>query len=175
MQTSRNSAADATVIAVWDEEFATPMARRVVTDYIPGFIAHFIEKNRKYAKVDNHLGARGVYPDVNRKVGILEDRVWSGNESPGESTVEVIDDLIGHLFLMRDMLVQKGNPAHEHVLDGLQNCAVPGCNYVHVGSPLPTWQPRGPLHTGDLLPDNNINDSADRLSRGAHGWTPGMD
>lgn len=184
-----NRGGEQTRLVMDDGEFATGMARRICTIYVPEWMRTFIEKNRKYRKVDNHLGARGVYPDINRKVGILEARVWDGDEPTdgAESTVEVIDDLIGHLFLMRDMLLQEGASQkrlpgmepHEHKLDGLGNCVVEGCSYAHVGPPL---------HTGDLLPDaldvndddaeddgdlmpENQHDRADRLSREAHGWT----
>src|SRR5690348_7755251 len=82
-----------------NEEFATAMARRICTIYVAEWMKNFIAKNRKYRKVTSSLGARGVYPDINRKVGILEARVWDGDEPTdgAESTVEVIDDLIGHL------------------------------------------------------------------------------
>lgn len=97
------------VIYINNNTVATSLARRIVTNYVPAWMSLFLKKNHKYRKVDDHLGARGVFPDVNRKVGILEARVWDGDEplDGSESTVEVIDDLIGHLFLMRDFLVQQ--------------------------------------------------------------------
>ena len=164
MEIIKNPGESTVSIAMDNSEFATAMARRICTVWVPEWMKTFIAKNRKYRKVDNHLGARGVFPDVNRKVGILEARVWDGDEpSDGaESTVEVIDDLIGHLFLMRDMLIQEGTgeqpwdgsigrlvtplemeeplqpggQPHQHYLDDLQNCARPGCNYAHAGAPM---------------------------------------
>jgi hypothetical protein len=81
---------------------ATPEAEYIVEHLLMQWLDLFLEKNRKYAKVNTtaHLGPRGHYPNVHRKVGVLRDRVWEGNESPGEPTKEVIFDLIGHLFLM---------------------------------------------------------------------------
>jgi hypothetical protein len=82
----------------------TDQARMICDDILPEVLEGFLLKNRKYRSVDNSLGARGVFPDVHRKVGILKDRIWDGSDVYGESTAEVIDDLIGHLFLMRYML-----------------------------------------------------------------------
>jgi hypothetical protein len=164
----------------WDNsEFATSMARRIVTDQLPAIISQFVAKNRKYRKVKDHLGARGVFPDVNRKVGIIEARVWDGDGEPdegeGEGTIEVIDDLIGHLLIMRDMLLQdnlkdkwakefKGkwdgtvdhamvmsvierqNDGHMHEWDALSNC-------IHCGKPGVGRLDSPSYHTGDLLPD----------------------
>lgn len=82
----------------------TEQASDIVNRIAPHFFELFLEKNAKYAKVGNSLGSKGVFPDVNRKVGILKDRLWDGNESPGEPTREVMLDLIGHLFLMIHMM-----------------------------------------------------------------------
>ena len=77
----------------------TPEADLIVNHLLAQWLDLFLEKNSKYKAV-RQLGARGVFPDVNRKVGILEARVWNGENVPGESTERVIMDLIGHLFLM---------------------------------------------------------------------------
>lgn len=67
----------------------------------------FLMKNINYRAV-RHLGSRGVFPDINRKVGVLEDRVWNGNMHPlGEPTKEVIYDAIGHLFMMAAFLAEE--------------------------------------------------------------------
>ena len=87
-------------ITVADEEIATSQAYDIVSRITPQFFDLFLEKNRKYRKVGNALGSRGVFPDIHRKVGILKDRIWDAQESPGEPTREVAMDLIGHLFLM---------------------------------------------------------------------------
>lgn len=87
--------------------YQTDQAEVICEDLVPAWRALFLQKNAKYRAVGNNLGARGVFPDINRKVGILKDRVWDGNETEGESTEEVINDLIGHLFLMQYMLLQE--------------------------------------------------------------------
>jgi hypothetical protein len=93
-------------VIVPDVLIATDQARGIVKRHLPAFLELFLAKNRKYRRVGNSLGARGVFPDVHRKVGILKDRIWDQSDVYGEPTVEVIDDLIGHLLLMRYMLTE---------------------------------------------------------------------
>lgn len=83
------------------KEPATDEALTVMNSLVPRFAKLFIQKNRKYAAVrGNDLGSKGFIPDINRKMGILRDRIWDGNPVVGESNAEVIQDLIGHLFLL---------------------------------------------------------------------------
>lgn len=82
----------------------TKQAEDIVGRILPSFVLMFLEKNRKYRNVDNSLGSKGIVPDLNRKLGIIIDRVWDGNDSPGESTREVCMDMIGHLLLMIHMM-----------------------------------------------------------------------
>lgn len=82
--------------------------RVIIRHLLPKWQFVFEEKNRKYRRVQ-HLGPKGVFPDINRKVGIIKDRIWDGNNSPGEPTSEVISDLIGHLFLMWALLEDEGD------------------------------------------------------------------
>lgn len=86
-----------------DVDAHTDDARYILGTVMPHLLKLFLEKNRKYASVEKgyDLGASGIIPDINRKVGILVDRLWHGNAEIGESTDEVIDDLIGHLLLMK--------------------------------------------------------------------------
>jgi hypothetical protein len=79
----------------------TEDARYTLT-ILPDILTQFLEKNAKYRSVQEgyDLGDQGIIPDLNRKLGILVDRIWHGNQSLGESTDEVIGDLIGHLLLM---------------------------------------------------------------------------
>lgn len=71
-------------------------------DILPDIIAQFLTKNVKYAKVEvgYDLGAKGIIPDLNRKLGILVARLWDEAPTSGEDTDEVIGDMIGHLLLM---------------------------------------------------------------------------
>lgn len=82
----------------------TDQAVDIVERLAPEFLLGFLDKNRKYRAVDNSLGSKGVFPDINRKTGILKSRIWDGDASVGESTREVAMDLIGHLFLMIHMM-----------------------------------------------------------------------
>lgn len=98
----------ATFVLEFNTDWPTDQAQQIITTHLPYFVEEFLRKNRKYKAVDNSLGEKGVFPDVYRKVGILKSRVWDGDESIGESTDEVIRDLIGHLFLMLYMRGQGG-------------------------------------------------------------------
>lgn len=75
---------------------------KYILKIMPDILTQFLEKNAKYATVEDgyDLGDQGIIPDLNRKLGILVDRIWHGRREVGESTDEVIGDLIGHLFLM---------------------------------------------------------------------------
>lgn len=75
-------------------------ASYIFSNLVPLWANRFAFGNAKYADVDQSLGLKGVFPDINRKVGILKSRIWEGKPTVGESTEEVISDLIGHLFLM---------------------------------------------------------------------------
>lgn len=145
-----------TIIDIDNSEFATMMARRICTIYVPEWMKTFIAKNRKYRKVTNNLGAKGVYPDVNRKVGILEARVWDGDPTSdgAESTVEVIDDLIGHLFLMRDMLIQEDKENIAGKWDGSVGRVMEiDSGGFQMSDAARRGAHSGGFHTRDLLPD----------------------
>jgi hypothetical protein len=88
-------------VVVLGPEPATDDARYIMT-ILPGIIEKFLEKNKKYAEVEQgyDLGDAGIIPDLNRKLGILYARIWKGAEEVGEPTDEVIGDMIGHLLLM---------------------------------------------------------------------------
>ena len=82
--------------------FPSVEAEEIIVKLIPEFIELFLSKNEKYAKVQEgfDLGVQGEVPDINRKWGVLVDRIWCRNDSPGEKSDEVMLDMIGHLFLM---------------------------------------------------------------------------
>lgn len=94
--------------------YLPPQARYIFTNLVPEWAEQFAVGNAKYQDVDQSLGVKGVFPDINRKVGILKSRIWEGKPTVGESTREVINDLIGHLFLMQYLLDEQGaGEAHD--------------------------------------------------------------
>ena len=96
-------------ISLWmtTRDWPTKEAELIFEHHLAEWARLFLIKNLKYRAV-RHLGSRGVFPDINRKVGVLEDRVWNGNMHPlGESTTEVIYDAIGHLFMMAAFLAEE--------------------------------------------------------------------
>lgn len=87
-------------------EATTDEARLILTELLPEFLALFLKKNAKYREVQGGyvLGPKGVFPDINRKVGILKARIWDGDGEIDEDTEGVLSDCIGHLFLMWALL-----------------------------------------------------------------------
>lgn len=93
----------------------TEDARYILRYVLPKLMTQFLEKNKKYAEVENgyNLGSAGIIPDLNRKLGILVARIWNEAPTVGEDTDEVIDDLIGHLLLMRAKRAREVEVRHE--------------------------------------------------------------
>jgi hypothetical protein len=81
--------------------FDSPASQDIYLRLLPEWAERFALGQEKYQDVE-HLGPKGVFPDVNRKVGRLRSDIWEGRTPPegAEPTREVILDLIGHLFLM---------------------------------------------------------------------------
>jgi len=104
-------------ISLWTtaRDWPTKEAEAIFEKHFADWARLFLMKNLNYRAV-RHLGSRGVFPDINRKVGILEDRVWNGNMHPlGESTTEVIYDAIGHLFMMAAFLAEEDKDDDDEV------------------------------------------------------------
>lgn len=78
-------------------------AERVV-EIVLEALALFLEKNRGYGNTSEHLGARGQYADMHRKMGKLKHTLWEGNPAVGESVEEMCMDLIGHAALTINFL-----------------------------------------------------------------------
>lgn len=76
---------------------------KYILDQLPTIIGDFLDSNAKYARAQtgHDLGPAGIMPDINRKTSVLISRIWHGEPAGrGESTEEVIGDLIGHLLLL---------------------------------------------------------------------------
>lgn len=64
----------------------------------------FIRRNRGYGPTSEHLGARGQYADMWRKMGKLKHTLWDGNPTVGEDIEMMLMDLVGHSLLTIDFL-----------------------------------------------------------------------
>lgn len=53
------------------------------------------------------LGIKGQWADIWRKVWKLHKVFWNGETLKGEQPLEIIDDMIAHLLLTRDLLVME--------------------------------------------------------------------
>lgn len=53
------------------------------------------------------LGIKGQWADIWRKVWKLHKALWDGVELKGEQPIEIIDDMIAHLLLTRDLITQE--------------------------------------------------------------------
>lgn len=88
----------------YNVDAVTPEAKYILAKVLPTMLKDFLESNAKYARAQtgHDLGLKGVIPDINRKFGVLVSRIWFGEQDAGrDPTDEIIDDLIGHLLLMR--------------------------------------------------------------------------
>ena len=64
----------------------------------------FVEKNVGYGPTSEHLGAKGQYADMWRKMGKLKHTLWDGNPTVGEDIEQMLMDLVGHALLTIDFL-----------------------------------------------------------------------
>jgi hypothetical protein len=84
------------------QNYPSEEARVIFTEILPTWWESFLVKNTQYSKVQqDSLGCKGVFPDIHRKTGALRRLVWDEEEvGAGEDPRTIINDLIGHLFLM---------------------------------------------------------------------------
>lgn len=148
----------------------TDQAQDIKSRILPEFVLMFLEKNRKYARVGNELGSKGIIPDLNRKMGIIIDRVWDGHDSPGEPTREVAMDLIGHLLLMIHMMDVEANDAlsvGRGFMLGNAGSRITGAKFTANPGMGPVFDMDGPNYSADDNPYIADGDTA-----GAHDDEP---
>lgn len=63
----------------------------------------FLVANREYSSIPT-LGAKGMFPDIWRKVAVLKRAVWDGEPLKREGIHEVLSDLFGHILLISHQL-----------------------------------------------------------------------
>lgn len=98
----------------------TQVANRILHDHFIAWWDLFVEKNRGYGErcsSGDDLGIKATIPDINRKFLRVKEHIWFDKPWTGsESVEEVINDLIGHLFMLIDHLatakLMEAHPLH---------------------------------------------------------------
>ena len=95
---------------------------RIRDSWVPIWLKNFERKARDYNSATTgwephtFLGVKGQFADIWRKIGKLKKALWDDEPLEGEQPLEIIDDLISHLFLTRDLLLQQEASARlEHI------------------------------------------------------------
>lgn len=83
-------------------------AGRIMESILPRWRIRFLEKNAGYGDMHQELGPRAQFVDINRKAGKLRRALWEGDDIGDEDVQEVAMDIIGHCFLLLDLLDQEG-------------------------------------------------------------------
>lgn len=76
----------------------------ICANHIPAAIARFARKSLDYGDAADELGPRAQFVDINRKIKKLKRALWDGETLQGEQPIEILDDLIAHCLLAREML-----------------------------------------------------------------------
>lgn len=76
---------------------------KYIADHIiPQTVQHFLDKTNDYRGGPAFLllGSKGQFSDINRKFWKLYASIWEGQELEGEQPWEIVEDFVGHCFLM---------------------------------------------------------------------------
>lgn len=88
---------------------------KIATDLLPQWLELFARKNKDYGSgASFELGTKGQYSDIHRKMIKLKRALWDDQELEFEGVKEVINDLIGHLFLTMYMLETKEDSERDY-------------------------------------------------------------
>lgn len=71
-------------------------------DIIPAALERFRSRQRDYSGGPAFLmlGAKGQFSDINRKFWKLYRAIWEGQQLDGEQPMEIVEDFVGHCFLL---------------------------------------------------------------------------
>lgn len=85
---------------VTTQQFNTDAYAHIEHDVAPRTLARFLSKGKDYQDAFAYLGLKGQFSDINRKFQKLKNAVWDGRELTGEQPREIVEDMIGHCYLM---------------------------------------------------------------------------
>lgn len=102
-----------TVESEYRERLEGTAFERIRDSWVPIWLKGFERAARDYNSTTTgwephtFLGTKGQFADIWRKIHKLKKSLWDGEQLEGEQPLEIIDDLISHLFLTRDLLLQQ--------------------------------------------------------------------
>lgn len=81
----------------------------IFEEIIPASIEFFRAKTKDYEGGPAFLllGARGQFSDINRKFWKLYQAIWEGQPLEGEQPEEIVNDFLGHCWLLLYCLKQE--------------------------------------------------------------------
>lgn len=102
----------------------TSHMHNITLTVLPKILTRFSAKNKQYGENRFDLGMRGQFPEVWRKCSRLRSIIWDGRTDAEEfeDADQVIDDLIGHLLMMKDLLHRNGG-----MINADESSALPEC------------------------------------------------
>jgi hypothetical protein len=77
-------------------------------EIMPDTMVRFLRKNEDYKSNSDQFGPKAQIIDVARKFGKIKAVVWDGETLDSEPLEEVIDDMVAHLFLLKEALAYEG-------------------------------------------------------------------
>lgn len=79
----------------------------IITICLPRAVDRFLRKNEDYGSGSDEFGAKAQIIDIARKYKKLKAHIWDGEPLTGEPLEEVIDDMIGHLLLLKEHIISQ--------------------------------------------------------------------
>lgn len=84
--------------------YPTKAAAVIFAKLVPEWTCQFLEKNAAYGEDPAPLGPGAEFVEIWRKAKKLRRSIWDGEEIGAEGPREVAMDLIGHCFLLIELL-----------------------------------------------------------------------
>lgn len=91
----------------------TEQLRRIIEVHLPEAMNRFARKNRAYGDRGYPLGPAGQFPELKRKIDMLQALIWDRRESAGDfdNAKDLCEDFIGHMLMLLDCLaLDRGEP-----------------------------------------------------------------
>lgn len=115
--------------------------KQIIGDHLLTWSDLFAFKNAGYGDMADDLGSRAQFVDINRKVKKLRRALWLQQPLTGETEEEIVQDLIGHCFLMLVQLRREAEEGPPVVSAGFDPSAVsrPVGTVFVLGEPRPAF------------------------------------